>query len=256
MSAAINRAIVQTLQAGLVCSTTVMMPCAGALQTTQWLRENRDTAFGVHLTVICDTVHPKFGPLALQEKVPSLVDESGYFYSFERMPQFLAHAKLAELETEFRAQIEAVLAAQLKPTHLDWHCLRFGKRTDIFDLMFGLAKEYHVALRVVGNRSIQHVQSLGLPCNDTDFLDSFAIDVHDKPARYAQLLRDLPAGLSEWAVHPGLDNVELHALQPDGAQVRQSDFEFLMSPQAQQIVKEEGIVLLDYRLLQTLWNKA
>jgi hypothetical protein len=38
----------------------------------------------------------------------------------------MAQAKLEELEAEFRAQIEATLAAQLKPTHLDWHCLRFG----------------------------------------------------------------------------------------------------------------------------------
>ena len=41
---------------------------------------------------------------------------------------------------EFRAQIEAVLAARLTPTHLDWHALRIGARPDIVDLMVGLAK--------------------------------------------------------------------------------------------------------------------
>ena len=64
------------------------------------------------LTVICDTTHYKFGPLTPKEKVPSLIDETGYFYSFDRMAEFLAQAKLDELEAEFRAQIERVLAAQ------------------------------------------------------------------------------------------------------------------------------------------------
>lgn len=42
----------------------------------------------------------------------------------------------------------------------------------------------------------------GLPVTDHEFLDSFSLDIDGKPARYAELLRELPAGLSEWAVHP------------------------------------------------------
>lgn len=47
-------------------------------------------------------------------------------------------------------------------------------------------------------------------------------------------------GLSEWAVHPGLDNAELLAIELDSLHVRQADFEFLMSQDAQDIVREEG----------------
>jgi predicted glycoside hydrolase/deacetylase ChbG (UPF0249 family) len=256
MCHAINEAIFRTLTEGLVRSTSLMMPCPWALHAMHLLREHPDIAFGVHLTVICDTVNYKFGPLTPKEKVPSLIDEAGYFYSFERMPEFLAQAKLDELEAEFRAQIEAALAAQLKPTHLDWHCLRFGDRAEIFDLMLGLAKEYGLALRVVERRLIEKVQGQGLPTNDYDFMDSFRLDLVDKSARYGQLLRELPVGLSEWAVHPGLSNAELHAIQPGGIQVRQTDFDFLMSQTAQDIVKEEGIILLDYRPLQAVWSGA
>jgi hypothetical protein len=67
------------------------------------------------------------------------------------------------------------------------------------------------------------------------------------------MLRELPVGLSEWAVHPGLGNSELQALMPSW-QVRQSDFDFFMSPEARTIVAEEGIIILDYRALQTLWR--
>lgn len=47
------------------------------------------------------------------------------------MPEFLAQVRFDQLEIEIRTQIEVVLAAGLKPTHLDWHCLRIGGREDI-----------------------------------------------------------------------------------------------------------------------------
>jgi predicted glycoside hydrolase/deacetylase ChbG (UPF0249 family) len=134
MCHAINEAIFRTLKDGLVRSTTVMAPCPWALQAMQLLRENPDIAFGVHLTVICETV--------------------------------------------------------------------------------------------------------------------------TKSARYSQLLRELPVGLSEWAVDPGLDTAELRTIEPDGKRVRQTDFDFLMSQEAQDMVKAEGIILLDYRPLQALWRAA
>jgi predicted glycoside hydrolase/deacetylase ChbG (UPF0249 family) len=68
------------------------------------------------------------------------------------------------------------------------------------------------------------------------------------------MLRELPAGLSEWAVHPGLDDPELLAMEPDGRHIRQTDFDFLTSREAKEIVAAEGIVLLDYRALQAVWR--
>src|SRR5215204_1256027 len=118
MCHAINAAIFRTLKEGVVRSTTLMVPCPWALHAMHFLRDNPDIAFGVHLTVISDPVDYVWGPLTAGDKVPSLINEAGYFYNFERMPEFLAHVKLDELELEFRAQIEAVLAANLKPTHL------------------------------------------------------------------------------------------------------------------------------------------
>ena len=254
MCHAINEAIFHTLTDGVVRSTTLMVPCPWALHAMHFLREHPEIAFGVHLTVISDPVHYSWGPLTARDRVPSLINEAGYFYNFERMSEFLAQAKLDELEVEFRAQIEAVLAANLKPTHLDWHALRMGGRTDIPDLMLALAKEYGLALRVRGRPWIEKVQRQGLPTNDYDFLDSYLMGTVDKAARYAQLLRELPAGLSEWAVHPGLDSSELLAIEPDGNHSRQLDFDFLMSAEAAELIRQEGITLLSYEPLQALWQ--
>jgi hypothetical protein len=189
-----------------------------------------------------------------KEKLSSLIDKTGYFYRFDNMPEFLAQVRLDQLEMEFRAQIEAVLAAGLKPTHLDWHALRIGSREDIFDGMLRLAREYGLALRVAGRSRIEKVQSQGLPTNDYDFLDSYLLDPDNKLVRLGQMLRALPTGLSEWALHPGLDTPELRAIEPGGKHIRPMDFDFLMSQEAQEIVKEEGIELLDYRPLQEVWS--
>jgi hypothetical protein len=254
MCHAVNEAVISALEKGMLRSTTLMVPCPWALHAMHFLGEHPEIPFGVHLTALSDWVDYRWGPVTPREKVPSLVDQAGPFYNFEHMAQFLAQVNLEELELEFRAQIEAALAAGLQPTHVDWHALRLNGRTDILELMFRLAKEYRLALRVAGRSWIESVQNRGLPCNDYDFLDSYLLDPVNKSARYAQLLRELPEGLSEWAVHPGLAHAELRAIEGDGSLFRQADFDFLTSPEAKQIVNEEGIILLDYRTLQDVWR--
>ena len=254
MCNSVNEAIIRTLKDGLVRSTTLMVPCPWALHAMHFLTDHPETPFGVHLTAISDPLDYRWGPLTNKEKVPSLVDRSGYFHNFEAMPAFLAQVKLDQLEMEFKAQIEAVLAAGLKPTHLDWHAMRIGARTDIFDLMIRLARDYKLALRVMGRTVREKLQGLGLPTSDYDFLDSSSLDSFYKPKHYLKLLHELPPGLSEWAVHPGIDNSELASLEPDGHHFRQSDYIFWISQLAKDIIREEGIILLDYRALQAVWN--
>lgn len=254
MCNSVNEAIIGAVKEGVVRSTSLMVPCPWALHARHFLADHPEIPFGVHLTVISEWVDYRWGPVTPRDKVTSLINPAGYFCNFEQMPGFLAQVQFDQLEMEFRAQIEVVLDAGLEPTHLDWHSLRIGGRADILDLMFRLAKEYGLALRVAGRSFIEKLQSQGLPTNDTDFLDSYGLDPANKSARYAQILHELPVGLTEWAVHPGLDNSELLAIEPDGNHVRQTDFDFLTSQAAKDIVKEEGIILLDYRALQAIWR--
>jgi predicted glycoside hydrolase/deacetylase ChbG (UPF0249 family) len=254
MSHAGNAAIFQSIRDGIVRSTTLMVPCPWALHAMHWLRENPDVAFGVHLTLISDMPYHKWRPLTSKEKIPSLVTEDGYFYNIERTTEFLAQAKLDEVEVEFRAQIDAVLEEGIKPTHLDWHCLHNGGRADIFDLSCRLAKEYGLAMRAYDHPYMDQLQTQGLPADEYPLLDSYSLDIVDKSARYAQMLRDLPVGLSEWAVHPALGDAELQAIEPNSWRVRQTDFEFVMSSQSQEIIRQEGIILLSYQPLQKIWQ--
>ena len=143
--------------------------------------------------------------------------------------------------------------AGLTPTHLDWHCLADGGRDDIFDLTVALASEYGLAVRAWLEPARHKLRQRNLPVVDHDFLDSFRLDIDGKSGRYAELLHALPAGLSEWAVHPALGDKQSQMLDP-GWRVRLTDYEFLTSPPAGTLVRDERIVVIDYRAIQQAWS--
>jgi predicted glycoside hydrolase/deacetylase ChbG (UPF0249 family) len=250
-----NEATLQAITQGLASSCSLMMPCPWALHAIHRLQENPSIPLGVHLTAVSEYTYYRWRPLTCPQEVPSLVDEAGFFYSEARIPELLARVKLSELETEFVAQIEALLAAGLKPSHLDSHCDIHLRREDIFDMTVDLARAYGLALRVSSQPFIEKLQRQGYPTNDHDYLDSYRLDTRDKLARYSQLLHELPAGLNEWALHPGFASPELQAITPSWP-VRQADFDFLMSPVARDIVQREGIIILSYEPLQEAWTNT
>jgi predicted glycoside hydrolase/deacetylase ChbG (UPF0249 family) len=248
MSPAINAAVVQSIEEGIGTSCSLMVPCPGAARAMALLRARPEIPFGIHLTLVCDTDRDRWWPLTAKDWVPSLLDDAGELFAPAHVPELLARARPDEVELEFRAQIDAVVDAGLTPTHLDWHCLADGGRADIFDLTVALAQEYGLATRAWLERGRGRLRRLGVPVVEHEFLDSFGLDVEGKQARYAELLRELPVGLSEWAVHPGLGDEDLR--------VRCTDHEFLTSQRARDIIREEGIVLIDYGLLQQAWRRS
>jgi chitin disaccharide deacetylase len=133
----INAAVVQSIEEGIGTSCSLMVPCPGAAHAMQLLRARPEIPFGIHLTLVCDTEHDRWRPLAEKERVPSLLDDAGELFAPARVPELLARARPDEVELEFRAQIDAVVDAGLTPTHLDRHCLADGGRADIFDLTVG-----------------------------------------------------------------------------------------------------------------------
>jgi len=253
MCHAVNAAITDALTRGAVSSTSLMVPCPWAPHAMRFLRDHPELPFAVHLTLTCDFTTYRWGPVVPWDRVPTLVDANGHFRLLDERDALLAGARLDEVELEFRSQIETVLRAGMQPSHLDWHCLADGGREDIFALTVALATSYGLALRVHEREHAGTIQRKGLPVVDHPVLASYRLAPEEKRARYIQLLRELPAGLSEWAVHPGLGDAEAQALEPDSWQVRRADYDFFLSPSVQGVIEEEGIIVLDYRTLQAVW---
>jgi chitin disaccharide deacetylase len=258
MHGAINAGVVESIENGIASSCSLMVPCPAAADAMRLLRRHPHIQFGIHLALIRDWPEYRWGPAAAKADVPSLLDpDTGELYvdTPGQRTALLAEARLSDVERELRAQIDAVLDAGLAPTHLDWHCLADGGRADILDLAMALAKEYGLAARVWLEDGRRKAREQGKPVVDNAFLDSYSIGLDDKAATYARLLHDLPPGLNEWALHPahGVEQRQ-QTIEPTGWPIRQSDYAFLTSPEAREILDSESITVIDYRPLQRAWN--
>ncbi len=246
MYSAVNAAVLDCLDAGVVRSASLMPPCPGAAEAADLLRGRSGVAVGAHLTLVCDDLRDRWGPIS--DGVPSLLRD-GALLGCDEVPELLARAALVDVEREFRTQIEAVLAAGIHPTHLDWHCLADGGRADIRDLTLDLAAEYGTAVRMWGADGRAELRRRGFAGTDRPFVDSFAlgpIPAPEREERFIRLLRELPDGLTEWAVHPGLGDAGARAVDPGGWPVRAGDHAAFTSADLAAAVHDAGVVLTDY----------
>jgi hypothetical protein len=248
-----NDSAIRLLRKGAACSCTVMAPAPWSLHGIALVKENSESQCGVHLTAISEHMLYRWRPLSPPERVPSLIDPDGYLFLESQRDQLIRLADVQDLEREFRAQIEFVIDHGVEITHLDSHCDIHDARDDIFDMSVGLAKEYGVALRVDNPGYFAQLKKERLLVIDNPYLDSFRIPLQDKTNTYLRLLKELPPGLSEWAIHPAYESAELRALTPEWP-VRATDDTFFNSDEFMQTVNGEGIELVSYRSLQPFWK--
>ena len=186
--------------------------------------------------------------------VPDLVDTQGNFWDFEAFHDPTRPLALDQMQREFRRQIELVYELGLQPDHLDWHAIRLDKKPGAFDRMLELAREFKLPMRVFGAENIRKVRAMNLPCNDYDLLDSYLIQPSGQASRYNQLAHELRAGLNEWAIHPGLADPEMLAIDANSREIRQRDVDYWTSNEARQTLEAQDVVVIDYSTLKPFWQ--
>jgi len=248
-----NQSAITTLERGTASSCTVMMPPAWAIHACSLLQANPNLSYGIHLTAISEHEMYRWRPLTSPEKIPSLVDGDGFMPLETEINNFLAKAEVREVEIEWRAQIETAYARGLNPVQLDSHCNIHDAREDIFDMTVRVAREYGLALRVHRRDHIEKLRWLGLPAIDHPDVDSFDIPTSHKAKHYKRMLHELPAGISEWAVHCARGTKEIRIINPRW-RVRAADYQFFNSDECRELIQIEGIRLISYNLLQTYWK--
>ncbi len=249
-----NESAIHTLKHGVASSLTIMIPCPWGLHGMKLLAENPDITFGVHLTAISEHEIFRWKPVCRPTEVASLIDEQGYFPLESGRDDLIYRASVHELEQEFRRQLEIVYEAGLSPTHMDSHCNIHDSRKDILDMTVSLAREYGLALRVHEPHFLQSMKEEGFVVIDYPDVDSFRLPTEGKDDLYEKLLRELPPGLSEWAIHPARETDELKSITPKWP-VRDADFRFFNSERARRVIEEEGIEIVSYKLLQDFWKQ-
>ena len=140
-SKGVNLGILEAYAHGVVRSTTIMAGMPGFDHAVGLARENPGLKIGVHLTL---TTGKSVGGA-----YKTLTDGDG---SFLRLSEVESRAKsgetdLAEVEAEYEAQIQKVLAAGIKPDHFDSHH-HTHNLPGIVEVFLKLAKKYGVGVRI------------------------------------------------------------------------------------------------------------
>lgn len=256
MDEAVERAIVELHQAGIVTSTSCMTNMPAWPQAAAYLRAHPDLGAGVHLVMNAGR------PVLPAQQVPALLDAEGRFLDDGRILRSLRPGTTAQLHAEFRAQIERFLVdVGRPPDHLDNHCAISYVRPDRFRVTLDLARAYDLPIRAPfgddleeqverlaahnglptwlvrwqGARYRRQVDGAGIPRPNT-FIQHFSMPGNRTPEYLLSVLDGLREGwISELLVHPGYDG-----------DWRQGDLEALCDPRVRQRLAAPDIELVSF----------
>jgi predicted glycoside hydrolase/deacetylase ChbG (UPF0249 family) len=119
MAHSINMASIKGLESGLVSSASIMIPCSWLPEIAAYARAHPEADLGLHLTLTSEWSLYRWGPVLAKERVPSLLDSSGYLYPTET--EAAAHIDPKEAEAEIRAQIARARALGIPTDAPDSH---------------------------------------------------------------------------------------------------------------------------------------
>lgn len=242
-SQAANEAIILTCTKGIATSAEVMVPCAWYPEAVKLLNENPGIDVGVHLTITSEWDNIKWRPLT---HCPSLVDEDGYFFpmmwpnpNYPGRSVMEVKPALAEIEGEFRAQIEMAMKHIPSVSHISGHMGSTAFSPEVRELASRLAKEYNIGNDLAG-LNVQGMRFDGPKETSEEKINSFI-----------RALEKLEPGKTYLFVeHPALDTPEMRAVSHIGyenvATDRQGVTDLFTSEKVKAKIREKGIELISY----------
>jgi predicted glycoside hydrolase/deacetylase ChbG (UPF0249 family) len=256
----VDAASFDALDQGAVSSASIMVPCPWLTEVAAYAKAHPFGDLGLHLTLSSEWKTYRWGPVASSNTVPSLLDPDGMLYG--DVPGVAAHAKPEEAEREIRAQIDRAITVGIHPTHLDTHMGTLFSTPGLFAAYVKVAHEYHLPFLVVKVTDAR--ATLLSVLSDKDIvLDALVIagpDVRREQWKefYLSAVKSLKPGLTEMIVHLGHDDAELQAVMVDhpdfGSAWRQRDFDVITSPEFKQALKDNKVVLVQWKDLGRLVN--
>jgi len=268
MSAGINAAIFEAHDRGIVTSTSLMAVGAAFEDALSGLRRRPNLGAGIHL-VLNDEAS-----LAPRERVPHLRGVDGRMRPLHTTARALLFGRVPEreIEAEYRAQIERVLAAGIVPTHLDSHC-HLGGIPRVGAVLHRLGREYKIPcarrselsgladfrgsplsrypIALVVHTLHRRMRArladpLRMPERFVGMVNSGALS----EAWLVQAIGRLRGGeLAELMVHPGDGSGEGHPYAKYGPAMRRRELDALTSAAVRAAIERRGVRLVDYREL-------
>jgi predicted glycoside hydrolase/deacetylase ChbG (UPF0249 family) len=258
MSHSENDASLAALDQKLVTSATVMVPAPWFGEVAAYARTHPDADLGLHLTLTAEWQTFRWGPVTPRTLVPSLVGPDGFFYSTTE--EFARHAKVEEVETEVRAQVERAKSMGLDPTHLDAHMHALYATPQLFAVLRKVARDYKLPIRMARNeqvfRDLLPYVDAADPFPDAIFSPQGDVQPAAWKDYYLNVVKNLQPGVTELFVHLAHDDAEMRAVTVNytvwDAAWRQRDVDVISSPEFRKALADNHVTLIGWRQIQRL----
>ncbi len=244
-----NEAMERAFRDGVMTSASVLTPTPWFNETAKILREHPEWSAGVHLTITSEWNRLRWNPLSGASAVPSLAAPDGAFWGFgyghpephdweaDGAPWATHDPDPAEVEREFRAQIERAKQAGLRIDYVDCH-MGMACREDLLPVTRKLAQEYCLGISgQFGERRLS-----------LDFGDRSPAVVK---AAVLDAVASLEPGLWLYVGHPAVDSPELRAVDSNSgarwALQRSSVLAAWTDPDVRRAIEQKGVELVSIR---------
>ena len=229
--------ILQAWKNGVVTDTSLLVTTPHLEATVKAAQTAGMDGCGLHLTLTVGR------PVLTASIVPSLYGNAGHFATRADW-QAGKQVILAEIEAEWRAQLQRFLATGLRLNHLDsHHHVHAWLSEDVLALFARLAKECGVPARQIDENSQKALQQAGVAAPDVFYGDFFDAGVS------AEALRQLASrswnGVLELMAHPAIHDEETWQISSYRAK-REEELALLTDPALREAWRQAGIELISF----------
>jgi len=262
-----NRGFFDVVEQGVVTTGSVLVPCPWFPEAAAYARRRPEIDLGVHLCLNCEFTALRWRPLLGADRVPSLVDGDGYFWSSPS--ETLAHANPDEVRSELRAQVERAITSGVDVTHLDSH-MGTAMMLELLPIYLELGREFslpvflprptaalldelgHPELVPELDEILLMLERSGVLMVDYAELGSLTFQESEAEAHFRDAVAGLKSGVTHFILHPAHGDEELEALTPESWQQRDAERRIFASSIALRWFDDAGVKRIGYRRLRSL----
>lgn len=222
LTQSVNRAIGETITAGVTRNVSVMAPAPALRDAVRYLAGNPDVCIGMHATLSSEWQELRWGPILPPEQVPSLVDRQGYFLPSPADLHRRGAPVAEEVAAELRAQLATLRECGLTVSYVDEH-MGTGWVGGVGAAIAELAAEEGL---IDADRTVAPLPG--------------PLGRESSPDELYRRLRSLDAGAYVLITHPGFADEELARLHGVGFEnggvgdARAADRQLLLDPRLRQ----------------------
>lgn len=262
LAESVNRGIFETIEQGVVTSTSLMVnmgACDHAIaRLRDWLTRGKPgtLSVGLHFNIVAGS------PLGA---CATLLDARREFLPLRVLAWRALKRRIDEgdVQRELEAQLDRarrlLMPLGMRVTHIDSH-RHVHSLPVVYDVVLRTARRHAIGhvrhpfearalLRrphaMLASRVLRALNASRKPLDDVGFAGVGAMGSRTFERDIATLLSVLPAGTTELMVHPGYDSPELAALDPYRAP-REREVRALTSPALRDRIQELGVQLTPF----------